>query len=148
MKTALYITILLFSMSTFAQKPNAKKMKPKFNSAQQAELQTKRMVLALDLSQKQQEQVQALELKKNKDREANRSQREARQKTGERPSQDELFAINSKRLDAQMAHQKEMQKILSEEQYKKWKELQKERIQRMEKRKAHNKMNQKDSRKP
>lgn len=148
MKTVLYITILFFSISTFAQKPNAKKMKPKFNSEQQATLQTKKMVLALDLNQKQQEQFKTLALKRAKERETNRSLREARQKTGEKPSQEEMFAMNSKRLDAQIAHQKEMKKILSEEQYNRWKDIQMERMQGLEKRKAHKKMHQRNSEKP
>jgi len=142
MKSIVYIAIFLMSISTFAQKPNTKKMKPRFNSEQQAELQSKRMVLALDLSEKQQEQVKALELIKAKDREANRMQRNTRQKSGEKLSQDELYARNTKRLDAQMAHQKEMKQILSQEQYTKWKELNKERKQRMEKRKFNNKKKQ------
>lgn len=137
MKSLVYIAIFLFSLTAFAQKPKTKPMKPRFNTEQQAELNSKRMVLALDLNEKQQKQVKALELAKAKEREAHRKQREARQKSGEKPSQDELFEMQSKRLDAQIAHQKEMKKILTEEQFVKWQEINKQRMQRMSKRMHH-----------
>ena len=149
MKSIVYISILLFSISTLAQKPRAERMKQNFTSEQQTELQSKRMVLALDLNEKQLEQIKTLELKKAKNREANRMQRETQQKAGEKPSSDERFAFQTKRLDDQIAYQKEMQKILSEEQYKKWEELKKKQhMHRMGKRKAHKKTHQTKSQGP
>ncbi len=147
MKSLVYITILLFSISTLAQKPMNKKMNPDFTPEQHAELQSKQLTLALDLTEKQQKEVKALQLERAKENKVNRELRQTRRDKGERPSQDELYALRTKNLDAQVAHQESMKKILTDDQYEEWKELKKERMQRMEKRKHskkmhHNKTNQ------
>lgn len=122
MKSIFLITVLFFSLSTFAQKPNApRKAKPVFTPEQQAELQTKKLALTLELNEKQIKEVQAMELERAKARKANRELRVDRRRAGERPTDEELFAIKSERLDAQAEHQKKMKKILSDDQYATWK---------------------------
>jgi ATP-dependent protease Clp ATPase subunit len=130
MKSIIYIAILLFNISVLAQKPmNNKRMNLDFTPEQHAELQSKRMTLALDLNQKQQREIQVLQLERAKENKANRELRKARRNSREKPSQNEIFTLRNKNLDAQMAHQEKMKKILSVEQYGKWKELRKEHLQ-------------------
>ena len=142
MKSLVYIAILLFSISTLAQKPMNKRTNPDFTPEQHAELQSKQLALALDLTEKQQKEVKALQLERAKESKANHELRQARRGKGERPSQDELFALRTKNLDAQEAHQEKMKKILSDDQYKEWKDLKKERMQRMENRRQSKRMDQ------
>ncbi len=131
MKSFIYITILLFSISVFAQRPMSKKMKPNLSTEQQAELQSKRIALALDLDSKQLAEVKALQLERAQERLENRKLRDTRRGTAERPSQKELFKINNERLDAQIRHQEKMKKILTKEQYEMWKEIRiKQRLNR------------------
>lgn len=121
MKPYFLITILFLSISVFAQQPNRKAGYPEFTPEQQAELQTKKLALALDLDEKQIAKVQALEVEIAKERKANRELRQSKRTPGERPSDEELFEIKSKRLDRQTVHQKKMKNILTKEQYKNWK---------------------------
>lgn len=123
MKSIIYITILLFSINMLAQRPNMRRADQKINPEQQAELQSKRLALALDLSQKQINEVKVLQLQRAKERNANRELRDSRRSSGVRPSQEELSVIRNKQLDAQIEHQNKMKKILSKEQYDTWKEL-------------------------
>ncbi len=107
----------------FAQKPNSGRMDAKLSPEQQAELQTKKMALTLDLSEKQIKAVQKLETERAKAREANRELRIGKRGSGNVLSQEERFAKRSKQLDARKEHQDKMKKILTEEQYTTWKEM-------------------------
>ncbi len=128
MKSLIYIAILLFSINTVAQKPAKDRgMRQNFTPEQQAELQTKRMALNLDLSQKQIAEIKKLQLKRVGERKTNRALRDNQRGTGNRPTQEEMFTRNTKRLDTQLEHQKELRKILSEQQYSKWEKLKDER---------------------
>jgi len=139
MKTFFFTTILFFSLSLFAQKPDApRKARPNFTPEQQAELQAKKLALTLELNEKQLAQVQAIELERAKTRKANRELGDKRRIAGEKPSQEELFALRSKRLDAQTAHQNKMKKILTNEQYSTWKGMRNDNVQN--KNKKNNKM--------
>ena len=93
-----------------------------------ATLQTKRMTLALDLTESQQSEIQALNLENAKTRKA---KMEARRSSAEkvegekkaRPTSEELYAMQNERLDHQIAQRERMKKILSEEQFKKWEKM-------------------------
>ena len=56
-KTAGIILVALISLSTFAQEPQRKQKRHDFTADQMAEIQTKKMTLQLDLTEKQQEQI-------------------------------------------------------------------------------------------
>ena len=123
MKSFFYITVLFFSISMFAQKPNSGRMDTKLSPEQQAELQTKKIALTLDLNEKQIKAIQKLETERAKAREANRELRIGKRASGNVLSQEERFAKRSKQLDARKEHQDKMKKILTEEQYTTWKEM-------------------------
>ena len=106
MKKIMSIAIIaLFTISSFAQKEQRSRKHPKLSAEQQAELQTKHMTLQLDLSENQQQ---------------------------------ELFAFNKKnaeeRLDAQIAYQSELKKILSDTQFETWQKTKKQKKHQAKKR--------------
>lgn len=143
MKSLVYITVLFFSLSTFAQKPMAKKQKFDFTPEQQADIQSKRLSLLLDLSPKQTQQVKEIQLERAIQR---KSMKEAHKKgkvNGEKPSTEEAFKLKSSHLDDLIAFQGKMKNILNEEQYKLWKETRKNNIERKQKHKAFKQMHQK-----
>lgn len=123
MKPYFLITILFLSISVFAQQPNRRAGKSEFTPEQQAELKTKKLALSLDLNEKQITKVQALELEIAQERVANRELRRSQRVAGERPSEEELFDLKSKRLDRQTAHQNKMKSILTKDQYANWKDM-------------------------
>ena len=90
-----------------------------------AQLQTKKMTLALDLTASQQKQVQALQLENAKARKAKMEERQAKMKdgTGPKRTKEERVAMMNERLDNQLAMKKKMKNILNEEQLVKWEKM-------------------------
>jgi len=120
-------SLLLIGMSfiTVAQtKVEMRKSFEHFTPEQNAELQTKRLALALELTPTQQKQVlkinqkRAVELKKHV--EFIKSKKDSELKM----SSDERFKMINKRLDQMLAMQNEMKNILSDDQYEQWKNMQ------------------------
>ncbi len=126
----LIATALLTGMVGFAQRGpehKGKNLKAELSVEQLATLRTKRLTLALDLDSKQQKQVMDLNLeqvalhqKKMKEREAKRTGAESY-----RPTPEEHFKLENEKLDNKIAHQNAMKDILSDEQYKLWKQMHK-----------------------
>jgi hypothetical protein len=140
-KIASLAVVALFTISTFAQEQHRQERKrghqrSEFTVDQIAELQTKRMTLQLDLTQQQQEQI--LEINKTKVAE-HKQKKEARKATKEAdkaPTSDEVFKIQSERLDKMIAHKAEMKEILNSEQYDKWEKTSKRRAHHMKKKRT------------
>ncbi len=131
MKKVIITVILLAGFTTMAQKGergarDGRGGMQDLSSEQMATLQTKKMTLALDLTQKQQEQIKSLQLEKAKRRKAKMEEGEAQKEAGEakKPTSEERFTKMNGRLDRQIAQKAEMKKILSDEQYKKWEQQQ------------------------
>jgi protein CpxP len=101
-----------------------------FTPEQRAELKVKQLTLALDLSNKQQKEMQKLLLDQNKDREQFIKSHKANVASGKKPSADERFAMQTKRIDAQIAMQREVRKVLTEEQFSKYEEMKTARHER------------------
>ena len=102
---------------------NAQDKKPHhnhFKPEQRAELQAKRMTLALDLNEKQQKEVQQLFLENGKARAEYRRQHMAEWHAGKKLSADEKFAVKSKILDDRIAMNNNMKKILNDKQFEKF----------------------------
>ena len=97
------------------------------------------MTLQLELTEKQEQQILEINkrnaIERNQNMEAHRSLREK----GQKPSNDELAKIKSTRLDKQIAHQKEMKKILNDKQFETWKNSRKDKTHKMKKRKGNSK---------
>jgi len=88
-----------------------------FTPEQRAELRAKHLTLALDLTDKQQTELQKLFLTHAQEMKKMHEQRKADRKAGKKPTQEERFAMASKRLDAQIAAKRDVKKILTAEQY-------------------------------
>ena len=93
---------------------------------QLATLKTKKMTLALDLSEKQQQQIMELNLANTEFKKSKMEERKVKKESGEakKPSAQERYAKENERLDRMIAQQEKLKKILSDEQYKVWKTMQ------------------------
>ncbi|QCW98853.1 hypothetical protein FGM00_01480 [Aggregatimonas sangjinii] len=124
MKKVLIIAMAFISLHTVAQE-REKGERSEYTPEQMATLHTKRMTLALDLSAAQQEQVQNLNLSQAEMRKTQMEARKARKTSeeGAKPTADERYAMQTERLDQQIALKAEMKKILSDEQYARWEKM-------------------------
>lgn len=122
-----FVLVALFiSMSANAQAQKQQRMRKmsKLTVEQQAEMQTKHLVLTLDLTKDQEKKVFAL---KKEQAEKRKVQMEARQQNKENRADltdDEKYQMRVDRLDRQIAHKAEMKKILNDDQYEKWEKIQ------------------------
>ena len=135
MKHLLYALAVLFTLNVAAQdgnerheKHNKRKMKKeylqKLTPAQIATLQTKKLTLALDLSEAQQQRVLALNTTQATERKAKMEAHKARKEKGEKPTEAERYQYMNERLDAQIAYKRKMKNILSNDQYERWEKMQ------------------------
>ena len=130
MKNLLLILVILISLPNVITAQNTQRQNQTANNRGMADytpeeaatLQTKRMTLLLDLTEKQQAQVQKLFLENATQRQAMREANQAKRQTGEgnNPSKEERFAMQNKRLDNQIAMKAKMKEILTEDQFVKW----------------------------
>lgn len=136
-----FILAIMLSCTVFAQRDGrGDRMKKMMDATpeEMAEMQTKRLTLALVLDDKQQKEVYDMELANAKERKAQWAKFAERRKSGEKPSEEELAAMRDSRkeryaamLDKQIAQQEKMQKILNEEQFAKWREMKEKQKERM-----------------
>ncbi|MBC2837715.1 hypothetical protein [Robiginitalea sp. SC105] len=131
MKKLMIAGLLLIGIGLSAQKGPAhhRGLAPgsSLTDEQIATLQSKRLTLALDLSEGQQSQVQALlEEQVATRREQFRTREGSPDSTLARGNRMDYSRLDE-RLDVQIAFQRRMQQILSEEQYLLWKKLRRER---------------------
>ncbi|NOQ91355.1 MAG: hypothetical protein GQ552_01405 [Flavobacteriaceae bacterium] len=133
-----YLFSLLFAgitLITFAQNKENHRLKnmQDFTPEQNAILQTKKMALALDLNTTQQNQILAINKKQAVERKKKMELRKTSKENGTKLSSDERFTMMNSMLDAQLVHQKEMKKILKDDQYVAWKKMQKNKMMKMHK---------------
>lgn len=121
------LTLAAFNMQAQEKKENRMAMKKerlsKMSPEEMAELQTKKMVLALDLTDTQQKQVQKLNLENAKLRLEKMKKRMALKDKNEKPSDKDRLKMQNERLDHMIANKREMKKILDDTQYEKWNEM-------------------------
>ena len=98
-----------------------------FTPQEMAQLQTKKMTLALDLTNSQQKEVEKIHLEKAKEQQAFREDRQAKRKDGkgEKPTKEERLERMNGRLDKQIEMKEKMKKILNDEQFEKWEKINK-----------------------
>lgn len=137
MKNLLLVLVILISLPMVAAAQNTQRQNQSasgrdmadYTPEEAATLQTKRMTLLLDLTEKQQVQVQKLFLENATQRQAMREANQAKKQTGvgNKPSKEERFAMQNKRLDNQIAMKAKMKEILTEDQFVKWEKAQMQR---------------------
>lgn len=113
MKQFMLSCLLLGAGSLFAQPPQAEKKDIEMDNTL---IQTKRLTLALNLSDTQAQQVAQL-------LEAHKSQRPDRPEDPRSLSKDERIALHAERLDAQIALQRKMEAILSPDQFNQFRDM-------------------------
>lgn len=123
---SILVFVFAFTVSTQAQRGKTDK-RARLTTEQQTELTVKKMTLALDLSRKQQNQIKPLISNQIAERKAEMEKRKKARKDKKRPTSDEVFAMQNKRLDAQIAMRNSMKDILNDEQFKKFKKMHKKR---------------------
>lgn len=142
-KTASIILVALISLSTFAQEPQRKQKRHDFTADQMAEIQTKKMTLHLDLTEKQQKQIFEINKINATERKLKMQELKAVKHSEKELSSEEIFTKKSTSLDKMIAHKDEMKKVLNEEQFQKWEKSKKRRMHQMKKRAGKRKMQQK-----
>ena len=105
----------------FRHKMGAKDMTPE----QLATLKTKKLTLALDLTQAQQEVIQKLTLEQVQLQRSKRAEMQEKRKADPdaRPSKEERYQHQLARLDEMIAHKASMKEVLTEAQFEKWERL-------------------------
>ena len=124
MKKVVFVLIAFIALNAQAQKEHSRK-ENNMTPEQMATMKTKQMTLVLDLSEVQQKDVLAL----NKKNAENFSKARGEKKE---LTQEERFEMKNKMLDAQIANQRAMRKILNDDQYVKWRKMQHMRTKKMD----------------
>jgi hypothetical protein len=135
MKNIIYVVAIVFTLNVAAQentehheqrgkRQHQKEFLQSLTPEQHATLQTKKLTLALDLSERQQEKILALQTKTATERKAKMEARKAKREKGEKPTDEERYQMMNERLDAQIAYKKNMKEILNDDQYERWEKMQ------------------------
>lgn len=125
MKKIIFVLVVLIAFNVQAQREHSRKAS-NLTPEQMATMRTKQITLALDLSEAQQNDV--LTLNKKNAENFSKSKGERKELTS-----DERFEMKNKMMDVQIANQRAMKDILNEDQYGRWKKMQKSRMQKMNK---------------
>ena len=148
MKKLILIAIAFISLNAVAQdkkrehsKKDAKEKRElaKDLSADEiATLGSKKMTLALDLSDKQQAQVKEILLEQATSRKQKMAEREKSKNdaNAKKPTKEERIKMMNSKLDNQIAMKQKMKTILTPEQYEKWENMQGKRGQKGNKKHA------------
>jgi hypothetical protein len=129
MKKLIIAALLVVGFSAFAQDGKQMENRPdrdqmeKMTPEQRNQLMLKKMTLELNLNAKQQEQVKQIIAEQSVKREAMKAERMAKKQDNYKPTADEQFAMKNKMLDEQIDLQNKMKTILTEEQFKDWKNI-------------------------
>jgi hypothetical protein len=136
MKNLLMIAIALFTINATAQERKNEdqkgemkermEMRKAMTPEETAKLQTKKMTLHLDLTEKQQVEVEKLFLAEATERKAHMAElKEKREKSeGDKSSKEERLNMAHKGLDHQIEMKKKMKAILNADQFEKFEKMQ------------------------
>ena len=118
---ALFATVLLLAgLAGYSQRGPAHGSMKDMSPEQVATLETKKMTLALDLTEKQQQEIQTIHMEKAIERQSHMEERKNRDA---KPDADERFQMMNNRLDKQIAMKDQMRDILDKDQFEKWEKL-------------------------
>jgi len=136
MKKILIVALALFALQVTAQdkKEDKKDRKEKMehhkdmDPIEMAKIKTKKMTLALDLSQDQQNKVEKLNIKNAELRKVAMEKRKALKDADKKPTPEEKLKKENEKLDHLIATKREMKNILTEEQYEKYSKMAERRM--------------------
>ncbi|MDH5413986.1 MAG: DUF4890 domain-containing protein [Flavobacteriaceae bacterium] len=143
-KLLIMSAMVIVTAASFSQEQPKRGRQHEMSPEQQAELQTKKMTLELELTEKQQEQILAINKKNALERKQLMEKHRAARVKGDKLSSEDAFQMKKERLDKQIAHHKELKKILNEKQFEKWKKARKSKAHKMRKKSDGRKMNRKN----
>jgi len=128
-KVPLFTAVLLTSMLAISQRGATERfhnMGPNKMSVEQvATLKTKKMTLALDLTEQQQAEIMKINSARAEERKLSIDERKKQHQENKGPKRasEREFELRNARLDKQLAHQAEMKTVLNAEQYQQWKRM-------------------------
>lgn len=125
MKKWIMTCLLLAGLSVTAQhmprEGHGRRQMQEFSADQMATLQSKKMMLALDLTSNQQQELKTLFARRIEQR---HQMRQAHQKdTAALADPQKRYQFMDERLDSEIAFRQELKKILNEPQYEKWRQM-------------------------
>ena len=118
MKHILTMMALCITITVAAQRGPNNGKRDQLNPEQQATLTTKKMTLALDLNEQQVDKVYKIQLEQAQKRKAFIAERKEEDRS--ELTKEQRLELQTKRLDNQIAIQKEMKTILTADQFEKW----------------------------
>ncbi len=125
MKKWIMTCLLLAGLSVTAQhtprQGQGRRQMQEFSADQMATLQSKKMMLALDLSSNQQQELETLLSKRIGQRHQMRQARQ--QDSAAMADPQKRYQFMNQRLDSEIAFRQELKKILSEPQYEQWRQM-------------------------
>lgn len=136
MKNLLMIALAVVTLNVSAQERQREgqkgamkermEMRQDMTPQEMASLQTKKMTLHLDLTDKQQKEVEAILLEEATARKVKMAEHKGKMQKadGEKPSKEERLKMMNERLDHQIEMKKKMKTILNAEQYEKFEAMQ------------------------
>lgn len=129
MKQLSVLLVAFVTLNASAQEPpkikRHKGTRGDMSVAQLAILHTKKLTLALDLTEDQQKEIVKISMEEVRSKKAKRAEMEAKKDGREwkRPTTDEQFEMENAFLNRQIAHHQQMKEILTDDQYQLWKKL-------------------------
>ena len=125
---------ICFSLTTHAQKKQFFKNKKRLTTEQLTTLKVKKMTLELELSEIQQNKLTPVIKELISERSAQLDKKRESKNEVKNIDASNRYQMANKILDRKIMFQKEMRTILNEEQFKKFKTLEKKRNEKMKKR--------------
>jgi hypothetical protein len=127
MKRAVTLCLLFVTLGAFAQHPQHHKRDrqnrdQQLSAEQQAVLQSKKMTLALDLTDRQQSELASLLGRQISQRREMRKTRENQPDSLRTHNPEERFKRMDQHMDRQIAFQRDLREILTDTQFEAWKE--------------------------
>ena len=131
---SLLALFICFSLTTNAQKKQLFKNKKRLTTEQLTTLKVKKMTLELELSEVQQKKLTPVITKLISERKIEADRMRKSKNEVKNIDASNRYQMANKILDRKIMFQKEMRTILNEEQFKKFKRLEKKRNQKMKNR--------------
>jgi protein CpxP len=131
---SLLALFICFSLTINAQKKQFFKNKKRLTTEQLTTLKVKKMTLELELSEIQQNKLTPVIKELISERSAQLDKKRELKNDVKKNNPNERYQMANKILDRKIMFQKEMRTILNEEQFKKFKTLEKKRNEKMKKR--------------
>ena len=131
---SLLALFICFSLTINAQKKQFFKNKKRLTTEQLTTLKVKKMTLELELSEIQQNKLTPVIKELISERSAQLDKKRELKNDVKKINPNERYQMANKILDRKIMFQKEMRTILNEEQFKKFKRLEKKRNQKMKNR--------------